>query len=285
MSNIHFETFETDTSRGRAELTNLALLLLQRTSVELILESKTNKKLSGDQFKVASSLLLSAVATGTLIPELLKERSVRTPSAFPLARMYYERLLNASYILADEGDASKRSILYSAYRFLKDQKKHFTIGGIRHLNSGGYKTNRESPLIKDAVKYFEKSGNSKTEIELDREGRIKAIGCVSKRSSVLFSTVEQSGHSIASEIVHGSFHSTNLFKTKFDPIIPSRDMDEASAQILIIFIFSSEALGNLLSNLFPNLENPKILSQIGKHFLELELPEFKDQISEAYGGI
>lgn len=283
MKKVHFNTNPTEESAQYAELVNLVLVLLNKVSVEVTVESQRNKVLGEDQFRVSGGLILSACAVGTFLPELIKEKSIRLPYAFPIARMYYERLLSAAYVLSDDGEAAKRAILYSVYRAFKNQKRHYSVGNYREVIPAGYRISRKSNIVAEAIEYFEKQKNSKLEFDLDRHARCKIIGTKSGKAGVLFESVEQAGHATSSEIVHGSYYSTFLFSDGAATDLPTRNLDEATTMIMMIFVLSSEAIGHLLAKVFPDLPSPPLLIEAGKTLMKLELPEETDLVNRAYG--
>jgi uncharacterized protein YbdZ (MbtH family) len=283
LKKVHFDTNPTEESAQYAELANLLLVLLNRVSVELTVESQLNKILNEDQFRVSGSLVHSACAVGTLLPELIEEKSIRLPYAFPIARMCYERLLSAAYVLSDNGEAAKRSILYSVYSAFKNQKRHYSAGNYREVIPAGYRISRKSNIVAEAIDYFEKQKNAKLECELDRHARCKIIGTKSSKAGMLFESVEQAGHATSSEIVHGSYHSTLLFSDSAAAGSLARNLDEATTMIMMIFVLSSEAIGHLLAEIFPALPSPPLLIEAGKTFAKFELPEHTDLVNRAYG--
>jgi hypothetical protein len=280
---VHFETNPTDRSRDYAQLVDLILLILNRISVELTLESQRNKSFKEEQFRVAVPLIHSACSLGTMLPDLVKERSVRLPYAFPIARMYYERLLSAAYVMSDSGDAAKRAIHYSVYSLFKNQKKLFSAGGHQEVIQERYNISRKSEVVAEALAYFEKAKSSQ-EFEHDRLERCEVVNSKSLKAGILFQSVEQSGHSIASEVVHGSYLSTILFSIEPRNGTVQKGLDEVTSSIMTIVVLSSEALGHLLVKLFPEIPSPPLLIDAGKTFLELEVPEAIDLISRAYIG-
>lgn len=266
-----------------AKLANLVLVSLNRVSVELMVESQQNKDLNEDQFRVSVSLVHSACTVGTLIPELIEEKSIRLPYAFPIARMYYERLLSAAYVLSDNGEAAKRAILYSVYTAFKNQKRHYSVGNYREVIPAGYRMSRKSNIVAEAIEYFEKQKNPKLEYDHDRHTRCKIIGTKSSQAGMLFESVEQAGHATSSEIVHGSYHSTLLFSDTAAAGILTKDLDEATIMIMTIFVLSSEAIGHFLAEIFPDLPSPPLLIEAGKTFAKFVLPDQTDLVNRAYG--
>ncbi|MBB3995538.1 hypothetical protein GGR95_003195 [Sulfitobacter undariae] len=176
MKKVHFDANPTEESAQFSELASLLLVLLNRKGVELTVESQRNRVLSENQFKVSGSLVHSACAVGTLLPELIEEKSIRLPYAFPIARMCYQRLLSAAYVLSDKGEAAKRAILYSVYSAFKNKKNHYSVGNYLEMISAGFRISRNSNIVAEAIDYFEKQKNSKLECELDRHARCKIIG-------------------------------------------------------------------------------------------------------------
>ena len=282
MTRVHFETKPTEQSKEYAQLVDLVLVILNRITVELTLESQHNKSLTKDQFRVAVRLIHSACVIGTIQPELIRERSIRLPYAFPLARMYYERLLSAAYILSDDGSAAKRAILYSAYSVFKNQKKLFSVNGYRKVIKDKFPIPRKSEIVVEALDYFKKA-RSIREYEHDRAARREIVGARSIKAGMQFQVVEQAGHSISSEVVHGSYLSTILFCDEPKIGTPEKSLDEATTMIMTISILASEALGHLLVELFPDLPSPPLLIEAGKTFMKMEVPEAINLINRVYG--
>ena len=255
---VHFETSPTNESGEYAELAELVLFILNRVSVELTRESQSNNSLTKDQFRVAVRLIHSACLVGTLLPELIKERSLRLPYSLPLARMYYERVLLAAYVLSDDGSAAKRAILYSAYRVFKDQVKFVSIGGQESTIRRKNRTSRKSPLVAEALKYF-KNERRVEEYEHSRQERCAIISKRSREAGIHFEAVEQMGYSASSEVVHGSYLSTILFSDSPSGDTPEKSFEEITTEIMGILVLSSEALGRLLVDICPHLPTPPLL--------------------------
>lgn len=282
MTRVHFKTNPTDESGEYAQLVELVLVILNRASVELTLDSQRNKSFTEDQFRVAVRLIHSACGIGTLLPELVKERSIRLPYAFPLARMYYERLLSAAYVLSDDGGAAKRAVLYSVYSVFKNQKRLFSAGSHQEIIQDRFQISRKSEVVAEALDYFKKT-KSIQEYEHGRSARCEIISARSRKAGIQFQAVDQAGHSVSSEIVHGSYLSTILFSDEPRSGTPEKGLDEATTMIMTIFILSSEALGHLLVELFPGLPSPPLLIEAGKTLMRFEVPEKMDLINRAYG--
>lgn len=282
MTRVHFETNPTDESAEYAELVELVLVLLNRVVVELTLESQRNKNLTQDQFRVAGRLIHSACGVGTLIPDLIKEQSLRLPYAFPLARMCYERLLSAAYVLSDEGSTARRAILYSAYRVFKHQVRTLSLGGQTTVIKGQKGISRKSPVVAEALEYF-KNAKSVVEYEHTRDQRRTIVSTKSKKAGIQFKAVEQMGFSTSSEVAHGSYYSTIMYSEVPDASTPAKGFDEATTIIMSILVLSSEALGHLLVKIFPDLPSPPLLVEAGKTFMKFEVPEAIDLINQAYG--
>ncbi|MCZ4270646.1 DUF5677 domain-containing protein [Rhodobacteraceae bacterium G21628-S1] len=281
MQKVHFETNPTDQSEEYAQLIDVILVVLKRVSVELTFESQRNPSLSEDQFKVAIRLIHSACVLGTMLPDLIKEQSIRLPHALPITRMFYERLLSAAYVLADGGPAAKQAIHYAVYSVFKNQKKLFSAGGYKELIPEILKISRDSKEVSEALEYF-KNATSVREFDHDRQGRCKVIGKVSKKAEMHFQSVEQAGYSLSSEIVHGSYLSTVLYSDQARDGTPEKGLQETTTWIMIAFVFSSEALGHLLRSLCPSLPSPPLLIDAGKTFMNFEVPEAADLINRAY---
>jgi hypothetical protein len=226
LTRVHFKTNPTNESAEYAELVELVLFILNRISVELALASQRDKNLTQDQFRVAVKLIHSACGVGTLLPDLIKEQSLRLPYAFPLARMFYERLLSAAYVLSDEGSAARRAILYSAFRIFNDQVRTFSSGGKTQAIKGRKKESRKTPLIIEALEYFKTTKNK--EFEHDRAERYTVIIKRSQKAGILFQGVEQMGFSISSEVTHGSYLSTILYSDFPDDTTPEKGFDEVT---------------------------------------------------------
>lgn len=284
MKKVYFKTNPTDESEEYAQLIDLILITLNRVSVELTLESQRNKSLSGDQFRVAISQIHSACVLGTMLPDLIKEQSIRLPYALPITRMFYERLLSAAYVLSDGGPAAKQAIHYAVYSVFKNQKRLFSAGGYQELITSGLKVSRNSKEVVDALDYFKKA-KSVREFEHDRPERCEIIGSISRKAAIHFQSVEQAGYSLSSEIVHGSYLSTILYSDQPKDGTPERGLRETTTWIMIAFVFSSEALGHLLCSICPSLPSPPILVDAGKTFMKFEVPEAADLINRAYGEI
>lgn len=281
MQKVHFETNPTDQSKEYAKLIDVILVILNRVSVELTLESQRNHSLSEDQFRVATRLIHSACVLGTMLPDLIKEQSIRLPYALPTTRMFYERLLSAAYVLSDGGPAAERAIHYAVYSVFKNQKRLFAAGGYQEVIPSSFKISRKSKEVTEALEYF-KNAKSVQEFEHDRQARCKVIGIVSKRAEILFQSVEQAGYSLSSEIVHGSYLSTVLYSDQARDGTPEKWLRETTTWIMIAFVFSSEALGQLIRILFPSLPSPPLLIDAGKTFMKFEVPEAADLINRAY---
>lgn len=282
MTRVHFETNPTNESGEYAELAELVLFVLNRVSVELTLESQREKSLTEDQFRVAVKLIHSACGVGTLLPDLIKERSLRLPYAFPLARMYYERLLSAAYVLSDDGSSARRAILYSAYRAFKDQTEFFSVDGTTRVIQGRKKISRKSPIVAEALDYF-KTASRVEEYQHNRRERSDIIGKRSKKAGILFQGIEQAGYSVSSEVMHGSYFSTILFSEVPSEDTPEKGFDEATTLIMTILVLSSEALGHLLVEISPELPSPPLLIDSGKTLMKFEVPEAINLINRAYG--
>lgn len=281
MKKVHFKTNPTEESEEYSQLIDMILVILNRVSVELTLESRHNKSLSADQFRVATRLIHSACELGTMLPELIREQSIRLPHALPITRMYYERLLSASYVLSDDGSAAKQAIHYAVYSVFKNQKKVFSAGGYQEVIPSNLKVSKESKEVVEALAFFKKKPVQ--EFEHSRLQRCEIIGNISKKAALHFQSVEQAGHSLSSEIVHGSYLSTILFSDQPRDGTPEIGLNETTTWIMIAFVFSSEALGHMLRSVCPSLPSPPILIDSGKTFLKLEVPEAADLISRAYG--
>lgn len=281
MKKVHFKTNPTEESEEYSQLIDMILVILNRVSVELTLESRHNKSLSADQFRVATRLIHSACELGTMLPELIREQSIRLPHALPITRMYYERLLSASYVLSDDGSAAKQAIHYAVYSVFKNQKKVFSAGGYQEVIPSNLKVSKESKEVVEALAFFKKK--TVQEFEHSRLQRCEIIGNISKKAALHFQSVEQAGHSLSSEIVHGSYLSTILFSDQPRDGTPEIGLNETTTWIMIAFVFSSEALGHMLRSVCPSLPSPPILIDSGKAFLKLEVPEAADLISRAYG--
>ena len=280
MTRVHFKTNPTNDSAEYAELVELVLFILNRVSVELTLASQRDKNLTQDQFRVAVRLIHSACAVGTLLPDLIKEQSLRLPYAFPLARMVYERLLSAAYVISDEGSAAKRAILYSAYRIFNDQVRTFSSGGKTRAIKGRKRISRKTPLVDEALEYF-KIEKIK-EFEHDRAERYRVIIKRSQKAGILFQGVEQMGFSISSEVTHGSYFSTILYSDLPNDTTPEKGFEEATTEIMTMLVLSAEALGRLLVEILPDLPSPHLLIEAGKTFMKFEVPEAIDLINQAY---
>lgn len=282
MTRIQFKTNPTAESAEYAELAELVLFVLNRVSVELMLESQRNKNLSQDQFRVAVRLIHSACGVGTLLPSLIKEQSLRLPYSFPLARMFYERLLSAAYVLSDEGAAARRAILYSVYRAFNDQVRAFSSGGQAYLIRGQNRVSRKSSVVNEALDYF-KNEKPVKEFEHTRDQRCAMISARSKKASIQFQAVEQMGFSVSSEVTHGSYFSTIMYSEVPDASSPEKGFGEATTEIMTMLVLSSEALGRLLLKIFPDLPSSLLLLQAGKTLMEMEVPGAIDLINQAYG--
>lgn len=282
MKKVRFQTNPTDESEEYSQLIDMILIVLNRVSVELTLESQRCKSLSEDQFRVAVRLIHSACELGTMLPELIREQSIRLPYALPITRMYYERLLSASYVLSDGGLAAKQAIHYAVYNVFKNQKRLFSAGGYQEVIPGSLKISRESEEVTEALKYFKNAARVR-EFEHDRPERCEIIGNVSKRAALHFESVEQTGYSLSSEIVHGSYLSAILYSDQPRDGTPEKGLHETTTWIMIAFVFSSEALGHLLRSVCPSLPSPPILIEAGKTFMKFEVPEATDLINRAYG--
>lgn len=281
MARVHFKTNPTDESAEYAELVELVLVLLNRITVELALESQRNKNFTQDQFRVAVKVIHSACGVGTLLPDLIKEQSLRLPYAFPLARMCYERLLSAAYVLSDEGSAARRAILYSAYRVFKDQVRTLSLGGQTNVFKGKKRVSRKSPIVVEALEYF-KTAENIGEYEHTRDQRRAIVSTRSKKAAIQFQAVEQMGFSTSSEVTHGSYYSTLMYSEVPDVSTPEKGFDEATTIIMSILVLSSEALGHLLVEIFPELPSPPLLVEAGKTLMIFEVPEAIDLINQAY---
>ncbi|WP_296645083.1 hypothetical protein [Roseinatronobacter sp.] len=281
MEKVHFETNPTNESEEYSQLIDTILIVLNRVSVELTLESQRNQSLSYDQFRVAIRLVHSAVELGTMLPDLINEQSIRLPFALPIARMFYERLLSAAYVLSDGGPAAKQAIHYAVYSVFKNQKKLFSAGGYKEVIPGRLKVSRESKEVVEALEYF-KNARVVREFEHDRHERCEVIGKVCKKAALHFQSVEQAGYSLSSEIVHGSYLSTILYSDQPREGTPETGLHETTTWIMIAFVFSSEALGHLLRNICPSLPSPPLLIDAGKTFMKFEVPEAADLIDCAY---
>lgn len=281
MTRVHFKTNPTDESAEYAELVELVLVLLNRVTVELTLESQRNRHFTQDQFRVAGKVIHSACGVGTLLPDLIKEQSLRLPYAFPLARMCYERLLSAAYVLSDEGSAARRAILYSAYRVFKDQVRTLSLGGQTNVIKGQKRVSRKSPVVVEALEYF-KTAKNIGEYEHTRDQRRAIVSTKSKKAAIQFQAVEQLGFSTSSEVTHGSYYSTIMYSEVPDVSTPEKGFDEATTIIMSILVLSSEALGHLLVEIFPDLPSPPLLVEAGKTLMIFEVPEAIDLINQAY---
>lgn len=239
MRKVHFEKNPTDQSEEYSQLIDLILVVLNRVSVELTLESQRNQSISENQFKVAAHLIGSACGLGTMLPDLIKEQSIRLPYALPITRMFYERLLSAAYVLSDGGPAAQQAIHYAVYCVFKNQKKPFSAGGYQEVISGRFKVSRESKQVSEALEYF-KNAKGVREFGHDRHGRCKVIENISKRAAILFQLVEQAGYSLSSEIVHGSYLSTILYSDQPREGTPEKGLDETTTWIMIGLVFSSD---------------------------------------------
>lgn len=282
MKKVYFQTNPTEESEEYSQLIDMILFVLNRVSVELTLESQRNISLSTDQFRVATRLIHSACELGTMLPELISEQSIRLPYALPITRMYYERLLSASYVLADDGSAAKHAIHYAYYNVFKNQKTLFSAGGYQEIIPGNLKVSRKSKEVEEALAFFKK-GKPVQEFEHNRPERCEIIGNISKKAALHFQSVEQAGYSLSSEIVHGSYLSTLLYSDQPRDGTPEKGLQETTTWIMIAFVFSSEALGHLLCSICPSLPSPPVLIDAGKTFLKFEVPEAADLISRAYG--
>ena len=274
LEGVNYTTHPDKTSADRAEFLELVLVLLNRCSVEITLASQSDGKLTRDQFSVAVRLIHSACVLGTLIPDLVKEQSIRLPYAFPLARMFYERLLCAAYVLSDSGKAAERAILYSVLKAFKDQKSLFSFGGYKEVIPQRYKLPRNSRAVQNAVKYF-KGAKSSEEYEHSRIDRCKIIGKLNGRAGSLFLSAEQAGHSVSSEVVHGSYLSTVLFSQTPRDNTLEHSFDEATLMIMTLLMLPVEGLGRVLVDLFPSHPSPPLLIQAGMTFMKMELPRVR----------
>ena len=281
MDRVHFKTNPTQESGEYAELIELVLVILNRTSVELTLASQGKHSLTEDQFRVSVKLIHSACTVGSLLPELIRERSLRLPYAYPLARMYYERLLSAAYVISDDGSSAKRAILYSAYRVFKDQVRTLSVGGTTKPIPGRKKVLRKSPIVAEALDYF-RNAKAIKEYEHERQDRALIVGAKNKRAEILFQSVEQMGYSTASEVTHGSYLSTILFDEAPRDNTPERGFDEATSEILTMLVLSSEALGRLLLEIFPDLPSAPLLIEAERTLMKFEVPEAISLINQAY---
>ena len=282
MKKVHFKTNPTEESEEYSQLIDMILIVLNRVSVELTLESQRNKTLSADQFRVATRLIHSACELGTMLPELIREQSIRLPYALPITRMYYERLLSASYVLSDDGSAAKQAIHYADYSVFKNQKILFSAGGYKEVIPSNLRVSRKSKEVVEALEFFKKAKRVE-EFKHNRPERCEIIGRINKRAALHFESVEQAGYSLSSEIVHGSYLSTILYSDQPRDGTPEKGLHETTTWIMIAFVFSSEALGHLLRSVFPSLPSPPLLIDAGKTFLKFEVPEAADLISRAYG--
>jgi hypothetical protein len=279
---VHFETSPTEQSEEYSRLIDVILVVLNRVSVELTVDSQRKQSLSEDQFRVAIRLIHSACELGTMLPDLIKEQSIRLPYALPITRMFYERLLTAAYVMSDGGSAAKQAIHYAVYSVFKNQKRLFSAGGYQEVIPSRLKVSRESKEVAEALEYFKKAKNVR-EFEHDRHGRCEVIGNISKRAALHFQSVEQAGYSLSSEIAHGSYLSTVLYSDQPRDDTPEKGLYETTTWIMIAFVFSSEALGHLLCSVCPSLPSPPILIDAGKTFMKFEVPEATDLINCAYG--
>jgi hypothetical protein len=267
---LTFETKPTPESKEYAELADLILVSLQRLTVELILESRRSKSLSLEQFRVSSSLMLSACSVGSLLPNLIEERSIRLPFALPVVRMFYERLLSSAYVLSDKGEAAESARLYAVYTTFKNQKKLFSVGPLKTLISEPYKLSRKAQIVKAAIEYFESGPGkaSKVEFTHDRNGRIEKVTERWPKTGILFKSVELAGYSSASEIIPGSYLSTTLYGEVPDVGTPQKGFDEAIVTIMTVLVLSAEAVGRAVNNLFPDLPSPPLLIRAGETFFQ-----------------
>jgi hypothetical protein len=281
---LTFETKPSPESKEYGDLANLTLVSLQKLTVELIVESQRSKSLSLEQFQVSTSLMLSACSVGSLLPDLIEERSIRLQFALPIVRMFYERLLSSAYVLSDKGEAAERARLYAIYTTFKNQKKLFSAGPLETIVSEPYKLSRKAKTVKEAITYFESGPGKASKVEFmhDRKGRIERIAERWPKSGILFKSVELAGYASASEIIHGSYLSTTLYAELPPEGTPQKDFDEAIITVMTVLVLSAEAVGRAVNSLFPEFPSPLLLIKAGETLFSMSVPQAADQIDTAY---
>ncbi|WP_223163200.1 hypothetical protein, partial [Roseivivax sediminis] len=174
MSPITFDSHTNERSNNYADLIDAVAKVLIRVATKQVLLAQHLSSEKQRPYCVSSKLALSCAATVSVIAPLVRELSLRLPTALPLARTVYEGLLSATYTFVDPV-ASKRAQDYLLFRITKDQVKHYKLGRTSGLIRQSYQIDRKSSFLKNALKEFEGSGKKSSEFETSRNDRIEVI--------------------------------------------------------------------------------------------------------------
>ncbi|MDG3040065.1 hypothetical protein [Roseicyclus marinus] len=284
MNTVSIETFDTATNKKRTEYRDTILFMLNAVNVNFILLRATrpgeNVPLSYDQLRVASAHILSAIATGKTISTLLNPLSICSKDALPLARTFYECILNASFVLTDKGVLAERASKYTIYKLFKKQKNFFDFGVHKGLVKNDFGLRKNDPLVADALSIFEKKagGGLRPCFTENRSEKIRAIERISPGAAVLFNGIEAMSWDLASEIAHGSHFSFDITQSNFSGSGPFFGPEEIGAFATYTMVCSIDAYLRVLRSIVSEVGGTGELSEACILFYQEEVPELANSL-------
>lgn len=199
-----------------------AIWILNRVNTTLILESSTDeyKALTRDQYRVATSQVLTAIGTATSIERLLETVSHQAKDAAILSRSFIESVLNAAFILTHPPKAAARANLHKVYYDYRNQVQTGTLGTIIVKIASKSKIDRNHPIVKEAVAAFDPKGSGKAKrmAGLDRQSKIKSIYEDNAIAGLAFFGAEKLIYELASDLAHSEQAALETFESNREDV-------------------------------------------------------------------
>lgn len=286
MKNILVDTFDTEENQRRTEYRDTILSMLNTMNVNFIMLRSSRKteetEFLKNQRRVASGHVLSAIATGKTISKLLNPLSICSKDALPLARTFYECMLNASFVLTDDGLRANRASQYTTYKLFRKQNQYFNLGGSKGVVKHNLGLNRENPRVEEALSVFGKKvgGGLRPCFTEDRSEKINLIRKVSKSAAVQFEGVENMSWDLASEIAHGSHFSFEVTQSDLTGSGPIYGPEEIGAFATHSIVCSVDAYLRVLRLAFGNIGALPELAEACILYFQEEVPELEDRFSK-----
>ncbi len=283
MSDVSVDTFDTEANKRRTEYRDTILFMLNAMNVNFILlgvQDQTSKApLPHNQLRVASGHILSAIATGKTISALLDPLSICSKDALPLARTFYECLLNASFVLSDSALAV-RATKYTIYKLFKNQNQFFNLGGQKGVVKSDFGLTKDNRLVAEALSVFgEKAGGGVRPCFTEgRSEKIAEIEKISIGAAILFQGVEHMSWDLASEIAHGSHFGFEVTQSDLSGFGPFFGPEEIGASATYAMICSVDAYLRVLRSVVGDIGVMQELAEACILFFQEEAPELAERL-------
>lgn len=281
MRRISISTHNNEINDKRTEFRDTLIYLLHQLTVSLILEANASPRYSKDQYRAATSILLSACCTGESISRLLRELSLCSKDAMPLARAFYESLLNAAYILCGEESIAERVTHYTIYREFKDQTRHYKLGDTKAVIASRNRLSRKDPRVRRALEIFEPT-NAKGDrrcFGAEREERIEVIANSSRKAGISFAGAEGMHWGFASEIAHGTLYGHEYSTGQLPrPLISEVSIPEEIPFICnTVIALCCNAIGEIMADDTEYRRPARTIIEAAKIYFHDEVPEFLNE--------